>query len=63
MGVERKSLEQKREERRESFVSHSIQEHMRRYEEAGLERKDAMNAVAKHRGVGKREIYQYMLDK
>ena len=61
--VEGKSLRQKRKERREGFLSLSIEEHMRRYEEAGLERKEAMKAVAKDRGVGKREIYQYMLDK
>ena len=61
--VEGKSLQQKRKERRESFLSLSIEEHMRRYEEAGMERKEAMKAVAKDRGVGKREIYQYMLDK
>ncbi len=28
-----------------------------------MDRKDAMKAVAKDRGVGRREIYQYMLDK
>ncbi len=61
--VEGKSLRQKRKERREGFLSLSIEEHMRRYEEAGMERKEAMKAVAKDRGVGKREIYQYMLDK
>lgn len=61
--VEGKSLQQKRKERQESFLSLSIEEHMRRYEEAGMERKEAMKAVAKDRGVGKREIYQYMLDK
>mgnify|MGYP001063573022 FL=1 len=61
--VEGKSLRQKRKERQESFLSLSIEEHMRRYEEAGMERKEAMKAVAKDRGVGKREIYQYMLDK
>ena len=61
--VEGKSLQQKRKERREGFLSLSIEEHMRRYEEAGMERKEAMKAVAKDRGVGKREIYQYMLDK
>ena len=61
--VEGKSLRQKRKERREGFLSLSIEEHMRRYEEAGMERKEAMKAVAKDRGVSKREIYQYMLDK
>ncbi len=61
--IEGKSLLQKRQEKQENFLSLSIEEHMRQYEEAGMERKDAMKAVAKDRGVGKREIYQYMLDK
>lgn len=61
--VEGKSLLQKKKERQEKFSELSIEEHMRQYEEAGMERKEAMKAVAKDRGVSKREIYQYMLDK
>lgn len=61
--VEGKSLQQRKRERQESFSDLSIEEHMRRYEEAGMERREAMKMVAKDRGVGKREIYQYMLDK
>jgi len=61
--VEGKSLAKKRQERQENFQSLSIEEHMKRYEESGMDRKDAMKAVAKDRGVGRREIYQYMLDK
>lgn len=61
--VEGKSLLRKKQERQEVFLSLSIEEHLKRYEEAGMDRKEAMKAVAKDRGVGKREIYQYMLDK
>lgn len=61
--IEGKSLLRKRQEKQENFLNLSIEEHMRRYEETGMERKDAMKAVARDRGVGKREIYQYMLDK
>ena len=61
--VEGKSLLRKKQERQEGFLSLSIEEHLKRYEEAGMERKEAMKAVAKDRGVSKREIYQYMLDK
>lgn len=61
--VEGKSFLQKKKERQESFLDLSIEEHMKRYEDAGMERKEAMKAVAKDRGVSKREIYQYMLDK
>lgn len=61
--VEGKSFLRKKQERQEVFLSLSIEEHLKRYEEAGMERKEAMKAVAKDRGVSKREIYQYMLDK
>lgn len=61
--VEGKSFLRKKQERQEGFLSLSIEEHLKRYEEAGMERKEAMRAVAKDRGVSKREIYQYMLDK
>ncbi len=58
-----KSLLQKKREKQESFSDLTIEEHMKRYEAAGMEHKEAMKAVAKDRGVSKREIYQYMLDK
>lgn len=61
--LEGKSFLQKKRERQEVFLSLSIEEHLKRYEEAGMDRKEAMKAVAKDRGVSKREIYQYMLDK
>ena len=40
----------------------SLQEHMKVYEDQGLDRKEAMKRVAKDRGVGKREIYQALLE-
>ena len=61
--IEGKSLLKRRQEKRENFLELSIEEHMKQYEDAGMERKEAMKAVAKDRGVGKREIYQYLLDK
>lgn len=61
--IEGKSLEQKKEERRESWQSMSIEEHMAYYEQEGLDEKSAMKQVAKDRGVPKREIYQYLLAK
>lgn len=38
-----------------------IEEHMKLYEEQGMDRKEAMKQVAKDRGVSKREIYQALL--
>lgn len=61
--IEGKSLLQKRKEKQEGFLELAIEEHMKRYEEAGMDRKEAMKMVARDRGVSKREIYQYMLDK
>ena len=61
--IEGKSLLQKRKEKQEGFLELAIEEHMKRYEEAGMNRKEAMKMVAKDRGVSKREIYQYILDK
>ena len=61
--IEGKSLQQKKEERRASWQSMSIEEHMAYYEKEGMDEKTAMKQVAKDRGVPKREIYQYLLSK
>ena len=61
--IEGKSLLKIKQERQEGFLNLSIEEHMKRYEGEGMERKEAMKMVAKDRGISKREIYQYMLDK
>ena len=61
--IEGKSFREKERERQEGFLALSVEEHMARYEAAGVERKEAMKLVAKDRGVSKREIYQVMLDK
>ena len=58
--VEGKSLKEKRQEAIASWESMSIEEHMAYYENQGMDPKSAMKAVAKDRGVGKREIYQYL---
>ena len=58
--VEGKSLQEKRQEAIASWQSMSIEEHMAYYENQGMDSKSAMKTVAKDRGVGKREIYQYL---
>lgn len=58
--VEGKSLEEKRQEQIASWEAMSIEEHMAYYESQGMDNKSAMKQVAKDRGVGKREIYQYL---
>lgn len=58
--LEGKSLAQKRQEAIAVWENRSIEEHMAYYEQRGLDKKDAMKQVARDRGVGKREIYQYL---
>ena len=60
--VEGKSLAQKQKEAQASWEEMSIEEHMNLYEKQGMSHKDAMKQVAKDRGVGKREIYQYLVE-
>ena len=55
-----KSRQEKKQEEIASWEAMSIEEHMAFYEEAGMDAKNAMKQVAKDRGVGKREIYQYL---
>ena len=60
--IDGKSLKEQDEETRQSFMDMSLEEHMAIYESQGLSRKDAMKKVASDRGVGKRDIYQALLD-
>lgn len=61
--LEGKSLEEQEEEKRRSWNEMSIEDHMKYYEDEGFSHKDAMKKVAADRGVGKREIYQALLEK
>lgn len=44
------------------LLSMSIPEHVKWYMEQGMDKKEAMKQTAKDRGVGKREIYQALLE-
>ena len=61
--IEGKSFEEKQKEAQASWESMSIEEHMRFYEDTGIDHKEAMKLVARDRGVGKREIYKSLLEK
>lgn len=61
--VEGKSLEAKKEEKQKEWQQLSIEEHMSFYEDQGIDRKEAMKKVAKDRGLSKRDVYQYLLEK
>jgi 16S rRNA (cytidine1402-2'-O)-methyltransferase len=49
------------QEEQQSWLEMPLQEHMDRYFRQGMSKKDAMKAVAKDRGVSKREIYSALL--
>ena len=59
--IEGKSLLEKRCERQKSFEEISIREHYEKYIYDGMEKKEAMKAVAKDRGIQKRDVYKELL--
>ena len=59
--MEGKSHQQKAEEKQAILSEIPIEEHMKIYEEKGIDRKEAMKLVAKERGISKREVYNYLL--
>lgn len=61
--IQGKSRQEMEKEARASWDSIPIEEHMRQYEEKGISRKEAMKMVAKDRGMTKRDVYQYLIDK
>lgn len=58
--IEGKSREEAREEERKQWEEKTIEDHMEVYTKQGMDKKSAMKAVAKDRGVSKRDIYQYL---
>lgn len=60
--IQGKSVEELKKEQIESWEELSLEEHMERYTGQGMDRKEAMKAVAKDRGVSKREVYQGLLE-
>ena len=53
-----KSREQIKNEARKQWETLSVAEHVQMYMSQGMDKKDAMKAAAKDRGVSKRDIYQ-----
>ena len=58
--IEGKSRAELVQEERAKWEEMTIEEHMEVYLGQGMDKKEAMKAVAKDRGVGKREIYEYL---
>ena len=59
--IEGMSRKEKKEKEIQSFSEISVQEHYEGYLKLGMDSKAAMKQVAKDRNVGKREIYQILL--
>ena len=62
MVIEGKSREAIRREEKAGWEELSIPAHMEHYMSQGMDKKTAMKQVAKDRGVGKRDIYQALLE-
>jgi len=60
--IEGRSLAEKEIEKQAKWQEMSIEEHMEYYESQGVSHKDAMKKVAQDRGMGKRDVYQALLD-
>lgn len=60
--VEGKNRLEIQQEQERSWEAISIEEHMKRYLDGGMDKKEAMKLVAKDRGMKKRDVYQYLLN-
>ncbi len=59
--VEGRAFEEKEEEERKAWEEMSIEEHVGYYEARGMDRKEAMRAAARDRGISKRDVYQHLM--
>ena len=59
-GLDRKIVQ---EEKIRAWEEISLEEHMKQYEDQGIDRKEAMKLVAKDRGISKRDVYQALQGK
>ena len=62
MVIEGKKIEELKKEKEASFNEMDINEHMKLYMDKGMDKKEAMKAVAVDRGIPKREVYKMLLD-
>lgn len=60
--IEGKSFAEQREEAMAESREIPLTEHMQRYLDQGMDRKEAMKAVAADRGIPKREVYRMLLE-
>ena len=60
--VEGRDPEEKRSDERKEWAALSIPEHLKLYEDRGMDRKEAMKQVATDRGIPKREVYRAVVE-
>ncbi len=58
--IEGRNRQDIREEEKREWLDMPIEEHMKVYEDEGLDRKECMKRVAKDRGMSKREVYNLL---
>ncbi len=61
--IEGKNISQRKKELSKLWEEMTIEEHISLYEKQGINSKEAMRCVAKDRGISKRDIYQYLIEK
>ncbi len=61
--LEGRSREELKEADRAKWEDMSLEDHMKLYEDQGMDRKAAMKAVATDRGISKRDVYQALLNR
>jgi len=59
--IEGRDIEELKKEKEASFQEMDINEHMKLYLDKGMDKKEAMKAVAVDRGIPKREVYKMLL--
>ena len=60
--IQGRSIGDLKREENDQWQQMSVQEHMEYYLSQGIDKKEAMKRVARDRGIGKREVYQALLE-
>lgn len=61
--MEGRTHEDIQKEKEQAWETMPIEEHMEKYLSQGMEKKEAMKQVAKDRGISKRDVYQYLMNR
>lgn len=61
--IEGRSIWEMKQEQAAAWEEMSIEDHMKLYESQGIPQKEAMRMVAKDRGISKRDVYQYLMNR